>query len=341
MVHQCLEFRTQEQRKSAQVHSSDWIWATSEYHNFWNQNFQLVFNTDLYNHSDLSAVTQHLLPHTRSSSHSLFTTQHCLEFGPFILQLIESSEFSFCLSTFTTLIRTWCVITSDDDNKEDDDNWSVQWWENSVFTRFWKEHDKTESQNSRRFSAKLTGLNLQVPPQSESLNSQCTRYANVSSHLVNMIDQADKQISVVVTTIKELIDEKSDESHACYLHRKKLAATAEFQVRLLWSDAVDSCLQTYWNNWFWILKLKTDSVTWWWFWAIDCSSQSADNMRVYNYLHHDLFLTIKVSALLNWINFKSGVWDRNESVVISNAFSWLYEWNLSQSTISIIIDDEF
>jgi len=57
-----------------------------------------------------------------------------------------------------------------------------------------------------------------------------------------MIDQADKQISVVVATIEKLIDEKSDESCACYLHRKKLAATAEFQVRLLQSDAVDSRL---------------------------------------------------------------------------------------------------
>jgi len=48
-----------------------------------------------------------------------------------------------------------------------------------------------------------------------------------------MTDQADKRISVVVTTIEKLIDEKSGESHACYLHRKKLAAIAEFQVRLL------------------------------------------------------------------------------------------------------------
>jgi len=60
-----------------------------------------------------------------------------------------------------------------------------------------------------------------------------------------MIDQTDKQISVVVATIKKLIDEKNDKSHTCYLHRKKLAATAEFQVRLLQSDTVDSCLQTY------------------------------------------------------------------------------------------------
>jgi len=60
-----------------------------------------------------------------------------------------------------------------------------------------------------------------------------------------MIDQTDKRISVVVTTIEKLIDEKNDESCACYLHRKKLAATAEFQVRLLQSDTVDSHLQTY------------------------------------------------------------------------------------------------
>jgi len=48
-----------------------------------------------------------------------------------------------------------------------------------------------------------------------------------------MIDQTDKRISVVVATIEKLIDEKNDESHACYLHRKKLAAITEFQVRLL------------------------------------------------------------------------------------------------------------
>jgi len=57
-----------------------------------------------------------------------------------------------------------------------------------------------------------------------------------------MIDQTDKQISVVVATIEKLIDEKNGESHACYIHRKKLAAIAEFQVRLLQSDAVDSHL---------------------------------------------------------------------------------------------------
>jgi len=33
-----------------------------------------------------------------------------------------------------------------------------------------------------------------------------------------MIDQADKQISVVVVTIEKLIDEKNDESCACYSH---------------------------------------------------------------------------------------------------------------------------
>ena len=126
VIHQCLEFRTQEQRKSAQVYTFDCIQATSEYHNFWNQNFQLVFDTDLYNHSNLNAVTQHLLPHTRSSSCSSFISQQCLEFSSSILQLIESLEFPSCLSTFITFIRIWCVMTSDNDDKEDDDNWSVQ-----------------------------------------------------------------------------------------------------------------------------------------------------------------------------------------------------------------------
>jgi len=60
-----------------------------------------------------------------------------------------------------------------------------------------------------------------------------------------MIDQTDKQLSVVVVTIEKLIDEKNGESHACYSHQKKLADTAEFQVRLLQSDAIDSRLQIY------------------------------------------------------------------------------------------------
>ena len=205
------------------------------------------------------------MPHTRSSSCFSFTSQQCLEFSPFILQLIESSEFSFCLSTFTTLIRIWCITISDDDNKEDDDNWSVWWQEDFILIRFQKEHNKTQLQNSHRSSNELTDLNLWVLSQLKSLKPQCARCANVSFYLIDIINQADKQISAVVVTIKKLIDEKSDESCTCYLHRKKLAATAGFQVRLLQSDAIDSHLQTYWNNWFWILKLKTDSATWWWF----------------------------------------------------------------------------
>jgi len=341
MMYWCLEFRTQEQWKSAQIHSSDWIWAASEYQNFWNQNFQLASNTDLYDHSDLSAAAKHLLPCSRSSSCSSFTSQQCLESGSFMLQLIKSSDLSFCLSTFTTLMRTWCVTTFNDDDDEENDNQPVWQQENFILTRFWKEHNETESQNSRRFSNKLMSLNPWVLPQSESLNPRCIRCANVSSYLINMIDQADKQIPVVVTTIEKLIDEENGEGRACYLHRKKLAATAEFQVRLLQSDAIDSRLRTYWNNWFWILKLKTDAATWQWFWAIDHSSQPADNMRVYNYLHHDLSLMIEVDALLSWINFKSRVWERNGSVVISNAFSWLYEFNSSQSSLSTIINEKF
>jgi len=60
-----------------------------------------------------------------------------------------------------------------------------------------------------------------------------------------MIDQTDKRIPVVVATIEKLIDEKNDESCACYSHQKKLAGIAEFQIRLLQSDAIDSHLQTY------------------------------------------------------------------------------------------------
>jgi hypothetical protein len=48
-----------------------------------------------------------------------------------------------------------------------------------------------------------------------------------------MIEQADKQISDVVMTIEKLIDKENSDSCVCYLHRKKLTDTAEFQVRLL------------------------------------------------------------------------------------------------------------
>jgi len=85
VMYQCLEFRTQEQQKLAQVHSSDWIWAVSEYQNFWNWNFQLVSDTDLYDHSDLNAAARHLLPCFKSSSCSSFTSQQCLESDSFML----------------------------------------------------------------------------------------------------------------------------------------------------------------------------------------------------------------------------------------------------------------
>jgi hypothetical protein len=108
------------------------------------------------------------LPCSRSSSCSSFTSQQCLESGSFMLQLIESSDLSFCLSTFTTLMRTWCVTTFNNDDDEENDNQSVWQWENFILTRFWKEHE-TESQNSHRASFKLTGLNSWVLSQSESL----------------------------------------------------------------------------------------------------------------------------------------------------------------------------
>jgi len=58
-------------------------------------------------------------------------------------------------------------------------------------------------------------------------------------------------------------------------------------------------------------------------------------------MHHDLSLTIEVDVLLNWIDVTSRVWKRNESVVILNVFSWLYEFNSSMSTMFNIIDNKF
>jgi len=64
-------------------------------------------------------------------------------------------------------------------------------------------------------------------------------------------------------------------------------------------------------------------------------------MSVYNYMHHDLFLTIEVNVVLNWIDITSEVWERNEWVVISNVFSWLYEFDSSMYTMFNIIDNKF
>ncbi len=221
VMYWCLEFRTWEQQKSAQIHSFNWIWAASEYQNFWNWNFQLVSDTDLYDHSDLNAAAKHLLSHSRSSSCSSFTLQQHLESDSFMLQLIKSSDLSFCLLTFTTLIRTQCVITFNNNDDKENNNQLVQWQKNFILTRFQEEHNETESQNSCRASFKLTGLNSQVLSQSKSLQPQCIRCADISSCLIDMIDQTDKQISVVVATIEKLIDEKNDESCACYSHQKK------------------------------------------------------------------------------------------------------------------------
>jgi hypothetical protein len=100
-------------------------------------------------------------------------------------------------------MRIWCITTFNDNNDKENDNQSVWQWENFILTRFWKEHDETKSQNSHRFSNELADLNLWVLSQSKSLNSQCTRCTNVFYHLINIIDYTDKQISVVVTTIKK------------------------------------------------------------------------------------------------------------------------------------------
>jgi len=51
--------------------------------------------------------------------------------------------------------------------------------------------------------------------------------------LIRNIEEENKNINVVVITINQIYIEKKSETKVCYLHRKKLIITADFQVRLL------------------------------------------------------------------------------------------------------------
>ncbi len=51
--------------------------------------------------------------------------------------------------------------------------------------------------------------------------------------LIRDIEKENKNINVVVITIDQICTEKRFNAKVCYLHRKKFAVTADFQVRLL------------------------------------------------------------------------------------------------------------
>jgi len=60
--------------------------------------------------------------------------------------------------------------------------------------------------------------------------------------LIRDIEEENKNINVVVITINQVCTEKRSETKVCYSHRKKLAVTADFQVKLLNSTMLNKQL---------------------------------------------------------------------------------------------------
>jgi len=67
----------------------------------------------------------------------------------------------------------------------------------------------------------------------------------VSAKLIRNIEEENKNVSVIITVIDQACAEKMSEVKICYLHRKKLADTAGFQVRLLNSVMLDEHLHAF------------------------------------------------------------------------------------------------
>jgi len=74
------------------------------------------------------------------------------------------------------------------------------------------------------------------------LYHQCTQ---VSMKFIRDIEEENKNINVVVITINQIYTEKRSETRVCYLHRKRLVVTADFQVRLLNSIMLDEQLHAF------------------------------------------------------------------------------------------------
>lgn len=97
----------------------------------------------------------------------------------------------------------------------------------------------------------------------------------------------------------------------------------------------------YWQNHFHLFKFKTDIKIWQWFYYTDCSSCSADNLEIYNFIHQDYSFEIHLQSIWNWLKINSSNWKRDDFIVISNMFEWLFDFNSESLHLSIIMSDEF
>ena len=93
-------------------------------------------------------------------------------------------------------------------------------------------------------------------------------------------------------------------------------------------------------NWFQISKLKTDSDIWQWFYVTDWSSWSADNLEIYNYIHHDLLCNLHISSVQSWLKIDEN-WEQNDLMIISDMFEWMFKFESESFWIMRIMTNEF
>ena len=320
VVHQRLETRICSQQSSTQIQFSDWTWATLKHKNYVNQSLCFISDSALRAYSDLVTTAQFLLSLTWFSSHSTTTSttsQHCAESKRSVLQSIESSNLSLQLSVFSN-IRTQHNST---ESLHAETVW-VWNWEDFILQQFAEEqlhtwsceassaHTQTEISTliSSHTQLKLTDSDPWVSELSELMTQACLQCSDISAQLIENINKVNKAIKAVVEVIDQVKNEEMTERRVCFLHQKKLADTADFQVRMLNSQTMNDWLCVYWNNHFHISKLKMNTATWQWFQAADHSSWSVNNLEIYNFTHHELPFQIHIISIHNWLKIVDEDW---------------------------------
>ena len=126
--------------------------------------------------------------------------------------------------------------------------------ENSVLHQYAEEHSHVWSHNvistliSISIRQKLTDSDLWVLEISEFIFSLCSQCQDAFTQLIKIIDKDDKTVKIMMNIINDVRNMKKTEEKIYFKHQKKLAKTAEFQVRLLNNKMLQDQLWTYWIN---------------------------------------------------------------------------------------------
>ena len=86
---------------------------------------------------------------------------------------------------------------------------------------------------------KLTGSDPQVSELFKLMTQACSQCSDISVQLIKNINKVNKAIKAVVEVIDQVKNEEMTERRVCFLHQKKLADTADFQVRMLNSQTMN------------------------------------------------------------------------------------------------------